>query len=69
WHPVGCGGSVFAGVPISDKSDAAMEHPKGAIQLAPGRGSQSRRPAGYGCPKSHDPCGRTYIGLFDHKGR
>ena len=37
-----------AGVPISDesdksdRSDAAIVHPKGAIQLAPGQGSQSR---------------------------
>ena len=39
----------------SDRSDAAIVHPKDAIQLAPGRGSQSRRPAGYEAPHISRP--------------
>ena len=40
------------------------QHPKGAIQLAPGR-----RPAGKRNGKIFDPCGRTLICWCDHKGR
>ena len=38
---------------------------QGATQLAPSRGSQSRRLAGYEEPKTYDPCGRTQMGVSD----